>query len=96
MPVHPVLFLFHLGVSRNSWNLRRQLQGQKLSHLRSKVPLQRPLSLLPAPIRGIIDPTTDHHMMAGIPLRPALLMTNSRLHLTMRCSDTMALLGMAG
>ena len=96
MPVHPVLFLFHPGVSRNSWNLRRQLQGQELSHLRSKGPLQRTLSVLPAPIRDMIETITDHHMMAVIPLWPALLMTGSKLHLTMRCSDTMALLGMAG
>ena len=96
MPVHPILFLFHLGGSRNNWNLRRKLQGQKLGHLRNKVPLQRPLSVLPAPIRDIIEAITDHHMMAAMPLQPAPLMTDSKLHLTMTHNDTMAWLGMAG
>lgn len=96
MPVHPILFLFHLGVSRNSWNLRRELQWQKLDHLRSKIPLLHPSGVLSAPIRDMIDPTTGHHMMTIIPHLRVLLATDLKLHLTMRCNDKMALLGMVG
>ena len=96
MPVHHIPFLFHLGVSRNSWNLRRKLQGQKLSHLHGKVPLLRPLTVLPAPIRDITEAIIDHHMMTVIPHLRVVLVTDSKLHLTMKCNDAMALLGRAG